>query len=244
MRSGYPQFHRTLEISAIGLFAAFISGIAWKLAQTLDEAVSWLVLAAAVVSGYVAADLVSGLVHWLADRYGSETTPVIGSTFIRPFREHHLYPDAIAKHDFIETNGSNCIVCAPVMAAAFFMLPMTPSLAATFAHGISLAFGLAIFGTNQFHKWAHTTQPPLAARFLRKYSLILTPEHHDLHHATPFDRNYCITSGWWNPVLERLRFFARLESTLSLFRLLCTNQDIFDQTSPVRQNQNVVDDLP
>jgi len=198
----------------------------------------------AVVFGYVAADFVSGFVHWLADRYGSETTPLIGNTFIRPFREHHLYPDAIAKHGFIETNGSNCIVCAPVMASAFFFMPMTPSLIATFALGATLAFGMAIFATNQFHKWAHMSQPPLAARLLRKYFLILTPEHHDLHHETPFDRNYCITSGWWNPILGRLRFFGRLEATLSFFRLLCTNQDIFDQTSAVRQNQNVIDDLP
>jgi len=244
VRSGYLQFHRTLEISAIGLFATFIGGLAWKLAQTLDEAASWVVLSAAMVTGYIAADFVSGLVHWMADRFGSETTPLIGTNFIRPFREHHVDPEAIAKHGFIETNGSNCIVCAPVMAAAFFILPATPSLIATFAIGTSLAFGLAIFATNQFHKWAHMAEPPCAARALRKWSLILTPEHHELHHATPFDRHYCITTGWWNPILERVGFFEYIEARLSSVRLFCANQDVFHETAAVGQNQNVIDDLP
>jgi ubiquitin-conjugating enzyme E2 variant len=244
VRSGYPQFHRTLEISAIGLFAAFIGGLVWRVVQALDGAVSWIILSAAILTGYVAADFVSGLVHWMADRFGSETTPLLGTNFIRPFREHHLYPEAITKHGFIETNGSNCILCAPVMGAAFFILPTTPPLISTFALGTTLAFGLAIFATNQFHKWAHMAETPRAAEILRKWSLILPAEHHDLHHATPFDRNYCITVGWWNPILQRVRFFEHMEAGVKMIRLFCANQDVFHETAAVGQNQNVIDDLP
>ena len=172
-------------------------------------------LAVSVVTGYIKADLVSGIVHWLADRYGTEQTPILGANFIRPFREHHLDPKDITHHDFIETNGSNCIVSAPCMAVAFLLLPMTPSLVSTFLLGGTLAFCLAIFATNQFHKWAHMETPPRFVKQLRRFWLVLTPEHHDIHHSAPFDRNYCITSGWWNPFLERVKLFQRAENALA-----------------------------
>jgi hypothetical protein len=35
--------------------------------------------------------------------------------------------------------------------------------------------------------------------------------HHQIHHDTPHDKYYCITVGWMNPLLHRLRFFRFLE---------------------------------
>jgi TMEM189-like protein len=181
----------------------------------LDGVSHYIVVGVSILTGYALADLISGIVHWLADRYGTETTPLLGANFIRPFREHHVDPKAIARHDFIETNGSNCIVSAPCMGLAFFLLPIESSLITTFVGGGTLAFCLAIFATNQFHKWAHMDTPPRFVRSLRKFSLVLTPEHHDIHHSAPFARNYCITSGWWNPFLERVKLFERAEHGLA-----------------------------
>jgi hypothetical protein len=75
----------------------------------------------------------------------------------------------------------------------------------------------ATVATNQFHKWAHQESPSAFARWLQRRRLVLEPQHHKRHHTQPFDVNYCITNGWLNPILSRLKFFRRLEAALGFF---------------------------
>jgi len=70
---------------------------------------------------------------------------------------------------------------------------------------------LAAFLTNQFHKWAHMDVPPAFVGWLQAWGVILSRDHHDIHHESPYDTYYCITAGFWNPLLDRTRFFERAE---------------------------------
>ncbi|HEX4999549.1 MAG TPA: fatty acid desaturase family protein [Terriglobia bacterium] len=200
---------------AIGAFGLLTLELAWSVRLALVSTYAWILMALSAIVGYALADLVSGIVHWLADRYGSEDTPFLGANYIRPFREHHTDPMAITRHGFIETNGSNCIISTPFMALALICGPDDPSALSAFFFGGTLTFSLAIFATNQFHKWAHMERAPWLARTLMRLSLILSPAHHGVHHNKPFDRNYCITVGMWNPLLSRWRLFERAESGLA-----------------------------
>jgi ubiquitin-conjugating enzyme E2 variant len=173
----------------------------------------WL-LPSAFVAGYVTADFVSGFVHFLADNYGSTTKPFVGPVFIRPFREHHIDPEAITRHDFLEVNGANCAISLPVLLATYLLLPIGAGLLTLFLGAYVMLFLFGIFLTNQFHSWAHLKRPPRVIRALQRSGLILAPEHHQRHHTPPFNTYYCITTGWMNPLLARTRFFERIYEPL------------------------------
>jgi plasmanylethanolamine desaturase len=173
----------------------------------------WLLPIIAVLA-YLAADFISGFVHFLADNFGSSEMPVLGPGFIGAFREHHEDPKGITRHDFIDTNGNNSLVSLPFMLLVWLVVPIETTVGGYFFGAFFLLLCLAVFLTNQFHKWAHTEDPPPFAVWLQRRGLILSKEHHDIHHASPYDTYYCITVGFWNPLLDRTRFFEQTERLL------------------------------
>jgi len=124
------------------------------------------------------------------------------------------HPVDIARHDFVETNGNNCIVAAPVLLTLLFVMPHETG--ALFFTCATIAFTtFFVFCTNQFHKWAHTKNPAGWVRLLQRANLILSPEHHVVHHTAPRDKYYCITVGWMNPVLDKIHFFRFCEAVMT-----------------------------
>ncbi|HEV7474373.1 MAG TPA: fatty acid desaturase CarF family protein [Pyrinomonadaceae bacterium] len=177
----------------------------------------WLV-ALAVPLGIVGGDFISGLVHWAADTYGSEDMRLIGPSLVKPFRLHHIYPRDICTHGLVETTGNVCILAVPVLSACLYLMWLIPESALLAFMVVSFALiTAATVATNQFHKWAHQESPNSFARWLQRKRLVLEPQHHRLHHTQPFDMNYCITNGWLNPLLNKLKFFRRLEAALGFF---------------------------
>lgn len=52
---------------------------------------------------------------------------LFSQAFIRPFREHHIDPTAITRHDFIETNGDNCFMTlVPLANMAYKFVSFSP----------------------------------------------------------------------------------------------------------------------
>jgi hypothetical protein len=204
--------HRLLEWCGILGFAALECVVAWRAWPAVAADGAWLAVAA-VLTGYIAADFASGLIHWGFDRYGSTGTPLVGAHFIAPFREHHIDPKGITRHDFVETNGNNCIATLPVLMPVLLVDPAAGGWR-LFAVLSFAAMCLFVMGTNQFHKWAHQDVVPRWVVWLQRAHLILGPGHHDIHHTAPFDRYYCITHGLLNPLLDRVRFFPRTEAVI------------------------------
>ena len=119
----------------------------------------WLAPILAVLA-YLAADFLSGFVHFLADNFGSCDTPIIGPNFIEPFREHHIDPKGIVGNDFVDANGNNSLASLPFMLAVWVIVPLETTYYGYLFGIFSLFLCLAAFLTNQFHKWAHMDSPP------------------------------------------------------------------------------------
>lgn len=210
-------FHAFLEHSTTFLFPVLlVLSLYFSLSQLHETELLWL-LAFAIPLSLILGDLVSGLVHWIADTYFSEETPVIGQSLVKPFRLHHLYPRDICTHDLVTTVGNVCIIAVPVLAICIYLLwSWDDSSWLAFAILCVALMSLATVLTNQFHKWAHQEQPSRMVCWLQRTRLVLPPAHHQIHHTRPFNMHYCITNGWLNPILNEIGFFRRLEGGLRL----------------------------
>ena len=198
---------RTVEISFI---AAAVMLLAANVVRAFASGMLlhwWAPLV--VLFAACAADFVSGLVHWTADTWFSETMPVLGRRFLRPFRVHHVNPDDFLRRDFVDCNGDVAMLNTPILAAALLVSAATDGGAA-----LSLAmttFAATSLPTNQVHQWAHMPVPPPAVRWLQGLGIILSRDDHARHHHEPYVANYCIATGWCNRWLSAMSFFPACE---------------------------------
>jgi plasmanylethanolamine desaturase len=152
--------HYLLEVLGILCFALLIVLIAVEVyGGMVDFGDLWLAPILAVLA-YLAADFLSGFVHFLADNFGSYDTPILGPNFIEPFREHHVDPKGIVGHDFVDANGNNSLASLPFMLDVWALVPLEATYYGYLFGTFFVFLCLAAFLTNQFHKWAHMDNPP------------------------------------------------------------------------------------
>ena len=206
-----PQLGAAADVMAVTVVLAGLAMLGvrlWQDVQSLSQGAAALVMLAC---GYLAADLLTGFVHWFCDTFFDETTPLIGPGLIGPFREHHTDPLLMTRRSPLEVTGSSFRAMAPVLAVWVWWSHSLPVAANAFV--LALAGGAV--ATNLLHRWAHDPAPPAIARALHRTGLVLTPARHARHHAPPYAAAYCVTSGWLNPVCERLRVWTRARTAFS-----------------------------
>ena len=184
----------------------------------------------AALFALIGADLLSGIVHWSADTWGSEKWPLIGPRLLRPFRLHHVNPDDLLRRDFIECNGDVAVLSTTALAV--MLLVPVDSAAGRLAAVFVAALAAWMLPTNQVHQWAHQAQPRRVIRWAQDLGLILGRSRHAVHHVPPFDTQYCILTGWCNRPLAAIRFFPTLERAVTAVTGLVPRGD---EQTPGRQ---------
>jgi len=216
----YSSGKRLQEIVSISLCVVF-SVINLYFLVSYFKLYNFFTALPALIGGILMADFMSGIVHWGADTWGSVDIPVIGAAFIRSFREHHIDPVAITRHDWIETNGDNSMLATVLFGySSFVFFNSTPEqILQNYSFTCFLfSFGIFVSLTNQIHKWSHTySKLPWWVVMLQDNHIILPKQHHRIHHISPHDTYYCITTGWLNHSLEKVQFWYILEKYIEKF---------------------------
>lgn len=165
-----------------------------------------LLVIAQLLLGWLIADVIGGLVHWIEDRVLTERVPVLGRHVVAPNRRHHAEPMAFAAGTLIARNGTT-IAAAGVASLLWWWLA-----------GASVVWAAASIGgavSSHVHYLAHL--PKRGSRFVRvlqEIGLFQSPAHHAGHHRPPSDRRYCVLTDWSNPVLDAIGVWALLERLL------------------------------
>lgn len=138
-----------------------------------------------VAAAYVLADALTGLYHLLTDRGFNIRAQV------EMFQEHHV-SNTMTGYDWQPMAAG-----IPGMILGLWL--SSPFLLALGGFGI-----LAQVPHYYAHRRSGSYRIHRVVRWLQIHGLILSPEAHAAHHRGLFDRNFCILSGWCNPLLNRL----------------------------------------
>jgi ubiquitin-conjugating enzyme E2 variant len=206
-----------LLLGCIALFRAFADMGALYSPQLIPAVAGAAVLfpalqAAIAIFAFAAADLASGIYHFLLDNYGSRETPIFGEQ-IAAFQGHHQYPWTITHRDWCNNVYKSCAMSLlPLTFVTMYGgLDASPNWMTVSFRVFGSVFLLSVAFAQEFHKWSHMIRPPPVVRFLQRSGFLISQREHGQHHQSPYHEKYCIVSGWCNHWLDETNFFRHLE---------------------------------
>jgi hypothetical protein len=160
-----------------------------------------LLALAQLLAGWLIADLLGGIAHWLEDRILTVRTPMLGG-IVAANRLHHAEPLAFIGKNFLERHLATWAT-AGAISLLWLMLfgPSLVWLAATIGGAIS----------SGVHFLAHGRSDVRLVRILQDVGLLQSAAHHAGHHRPGAARRYCVLTALLNPVLDGIGLWAWLE---------------------------------
>ena len=169
-----------------------------------------------ILIAWLLADFVTGLIHWIEDKYMDAVTLKFWARDIAADNDlHHSKPTAMLLNSYWDNMRSGAIIGWPIAAMLFWIdAPLWLSMMPFFA-----AFG------NLVHRFSHTPvdQLPRWIRGMQEFGLFISHQQHDAHHRSMkrlipkhlAGYKFCPMTDWVNPILDRVEFWKSLERILT-----------------------------
>jgi len=206
---GTPHEHLVMRICVGANLAVMMFCAGYLFFECRASGTGWAEIIAAFLIGYFVADFASGAVHWGLDTWFSERE--FGRA-VAIAREHHTHPQNILGYNFLEHSTLGSAPSAVVIGPLAVATALFPASVATYMLMIVwLVTAACLFFGTSFHNLAH--QPPQSRliRLLQRYYLVITPQHHWVHHRADQVIRYCVINGWANYICDPLRVWRHLE---------------------------------
>lgn len=206
-----PRENRIMRTVVIGNALVALFCLAYLTVELRPSRVGFPYIFVAVLVGYFLADFASGVVHWGLDTWFSER--MLGRA-VAIAREHHTHPQHILGYRFLEHAALGSAPSLLVIGPLAIGTALLPASAATCCAMIVwlLVSGCLLYGTS-FHNLCHRGRKSRLVRVARRLGLLIQPSEHWEHHSTQTVQ-YCVVSGWANPLCDRFKVWRRLERAI------------------------------
>ena len=177
-----------------------------------------LLILISTVKAIFYADFISGVGHWLEDRYARVGMKLIEDLIVLPNLEHHKTPRSFLERSYWQRNDVLIVVTFGLFLCFWVIGILTITV------GMTLVLLSQI---NEFHAMAHRKKKDnwKIVRMLQRIGLLQSAKHHNFHHAAPFECRYCILTEYLNTLLDEIKFFRILEWFIfQIFRIRPNSQ--------------------
>lgn len=176
-----------------------------------------------ILLSWLLADLLSGIFHWVEDKYLVDDNKFY---FLRQLSIansiHHGDPKHMLSLSLWQNMYLTIIITIPLLCTLLLMR----------APDILIMVIFFVSFSNITHRFSHIpySKNNLLIRFLQDTGVFIASKHHAQHHyhngeliskEDSFER-YCTMTNWLNPLLDEIKFFKGLESLLLIFNIKTT----------------------
>ncbi len=153
---------------------------------------------------WVAADFITGVIHWWEDTYGNPKWKILGKFVVEPNLVHHKQPHKLLEGSY--WNRINTSFFAALMIGGI----LTLFSLLTWQVVVCLLF--CVQG-NQVHAMSHLPDRTTGKfiNWLQKTGIFQSKKMHRWHHKAPYETNFCVRSDYVNPILNKIHFWRSLE---------------------------------